>query len=257
MKIVILEDNQIELSLIKEALNEGVIGSNIELSITTFHSGEELFGDDSALKQSIDLFLLDIEMGEMNGIDVAKKLRISGYKGDIIFLTAFRDFVFEGYNVHAFNYLVKPLDKAVFFKCLTEIESKRHANCYIYRNKQQESIAIPYPEIISFSVNRHYVDIATADKTFEQYINLNALINLLPNQFVQVHRSCIINLAHVYKFSQNKVYLSNSTNIEVGRTYLKKFKQQYLDYSTRFNRNGDFYNDSAYEHNSKPSFLND
>ncbi len=240
MKIVILEDNQIEYKKIKMALNEWVKNYNIELKLFHYTSGENFFEDNTNYDPNTDLFLLDIEMNEMNGIDVAKHLRILNYKGDIIFLTAFKDFVFEGYNVHAFNYLVKPLDNKLFFQCLTEIENKRHANSYTYRNKQQIPISIPYPAIISFSVSRHYVYITTRNETFEQYINLNTLIDILPRQFVQVNRSCIVNLTHIQKLSQNKVYLSNGCITEVGRTYFKNFKNQYLQYITRFNRNGDY-----------------
>lgn len=237
MRIVVLEDNIIEYDKIKNSLENWAENYDIELFLSHFQSGESFFDDPNNYNSETDLFLLDIDMGKMNGIDVAKKLRILDYRGDIIFLTAFKDFVFEGYNVHAFNYLVKPLNEDIFFKCLSEIENKRHADCYIYRNKQQDAVSIPYHEIISFSVNRHYIDITTTKQVYEQYNNLNKIISILPRNFVQVHRSYIINLSHVYKLSQNKIHLSNGSTVEVGRTYLKDFKTQYLQYTTRFNRN--------------------
>lgn len=240
MKIVILEDNRIEYERIKQSLEDWVENYDIELSLLHFENAESFFNDPQNYSPNIDLFLLDIEMGNMNGIEAAKRLRLLDYKGDIIFLTAFKDFVFEGYNVHAFNYLLKPLNNDIFFRCLSEIEKKRHSNCYIYRNKQQITVSIPYHEIISFSVNRHYVDITTTKTVYTQYNNLNTIINSLPRQFVQVHRSYIINLSHVFKFSQNKIHLSNGSTVEVGRTYLKNFKTQYLQYTTRFNRNEEF-----------------
>lgn len=149
MKIVILEDNRIEYERIKQSLEEWVENYDIELSLLHFENAESFFNDPKNYSPNIDLFLLDIEMGNMNGIEAAKRLRLLDYKGDIIFLTAFKDFVFEGYNVHAFNYLLKPLNNDIFFRCLSEIEKKRHSNCYIYRNKQQITVSIPYHEIIS------------------------------------------------------------------------------------------------------------
>ena len=236
MQIVILEDNNIEYVKIKNSLKEWAENNDLEIFLSHFQSGESFFEDPNNYNPKTDLFLLDIEMGEMNGMDVAKKLRYLDYSGDIIFLTAFKDFVFDGYNVHAFNYLVKPLNKDILFKCLSEIDSKHHAACYIYRNKQQDVVSIPYHEIISFSVNRHYIDITTTGQVYEQYNNLNKIISILPRNFVQVHRSYIINLSHVYKLSQNKIYLSNGSTVEVGRTYLNDFKTKYLQYTTRFNQ---------------------
>lgn len=235
MKIVILEDNHIELINTKEAIGEWADCYNLDIYIESYPSGELFFNNNSNYDSSTDLFLLDIEMGKQSGIEVAKKLRLLGYNGNIIFLTAHRDFVFEGYNVHAFNYLMKPLEKEIFFKCLSEIENNRHASSYTYRDKQKRIVSIPYTEIISLSVNRHSVDITTSKETYAQYINLNTIKNTLPKQFVQVHRSCIINLAHVYKISQNKVFLSNGSNIEIGRSYSKDFKTRFLQYTTRFN----------------------
>lgn len=59
-------------------------------------------------------FFLDIQMGQMNGIEVAKRLRESGYQGIIVFLTAFREYVFRGYEVRALNYLLKPVKENTF-----------------------------------------------------------------------------------------------------------------------------------------------
>ena len=238
MKIVVLEDNHIEYIKIENALDEWGQYFDINLDIAHYTSGEQFFNNVYNYDSSTDLFILDIEIGIMNGIDVAKKLRLLDYHGDIIFLTAFKDFVFEGYNVHAFNYLVKPLNKPLFFRCLNEIERKHNLKSYVFRDKQKLIVSIPYQDIISFSVSRHYVYISTISNTYEQYVNLNALLCTLPNIFIQVHRSCIVNLMHIQKISHNKVFLSNGSFSEIGRTYQKQLKSNYLQYMTRFNRNG-------------------
>lgn len=57
-----------------------------------------------------DVYFLDISLKEENGVDIAKKLRAHNYKGHIIFLTGFQEYVFEGYSVRALDYLLKPID---------------------------------------------------------------------------------------------------------------------------------------------------
>lgn len=234
MIIVVLENDLVEYQKIYKAILEWGIERDIDYDIFHYQSGESFFSDTSHYDASTELFLLDIEMNQMNGIEVAKKLRMHNYKGDIIFLTAHKEYVFEGYQVHALNYLLKPVDKTKLFSCLSEIEEKYHGNCYTYKDKEQDNISIPYSSILYISVNRHYVYIYTAEKTYEQYTNLNALIQKLPYHFVQVHRSYIVNLQHIQKYSNGKIHLSDGGSLEVGRTYLKEFKNRYFRYVTRF-----------------------
>ena len=99
-------------------------------------------------------------MKEINGIEVAKRLRKEGCTRPILFLTAFREYVFYGYDVRAMHYLIKPVEKEALFLCLDEIAADLKGSFYLYRNKG-EIIHIPYQEIITFSGNRHYIDILT------------------------------------------------------------------------------------------------
>ena len=77
-------------------------------------------------------------------------------------------------------------------------------------------------------MNRHYVDITTKNSVYNQHINLSELLKILPNEFVQVHRSYIINMGHVFSVTHNKIYLSNNTIIDIGRTYASPFKKEFL-----------------------------
>ena len=84
--------------------------------ITEYCSGEEFFSQNNTdTYKRFSVFFLDIQMKEMSGLDVAKKLRKEGYTGPIIFLTAFREYVFHGYEVHALNYLLKPVKEEPLF----------------------------------------------------------------------------------------------------------------------------------------------
>ena len=141
MKIVILEDNKIELEEIKKTINIWSFDQDVHTNISTYHSGEEYFHQNQSFDYDTDLFLLDIEMGDINGITVAEKLRSMDFRGYIIFLTANREYVFEGYNVHAFHFLTKPLNKELFFKCLTEIQTEKVLNVISSMTSQTVSLS--------------------------------------------------------------------------------------------------------------------
>lgn len=240
LTISILEDQPIEIEHLKSILNKWSLQAKCELEIFEYFSGEEFFKkNDKTTYQAFSAFLLDIQMSGMTGLDVAKKLRKEGYQGAIIFLTAFREYVFHGYEVHAMNYLLKPVKAAPLFLCLNEIAKDLYGNSYLYRNKQ-EIVSIPYKDILSFSSSMHYVDILTVSEHFCQYTTLNRIIEYLPQEFIRTHKSCIVNMTHIYKISGSTIVLSNHMTIPIGRSYMKNVITAFTAYSTRFDDRGDF-----------------
>lgn len=240
LTISILEDQPIEAEHLILILNKWSFQAKCELEISKYFSGEDFFDKNNPTAyQAVSVFFLDIQMKEMNGLDVAKKLRKEGYNGPIIFLTAFREYVFYGYEVHAMNYLLKPVKEAPLFLCLDEITKDLCGNSYLYRNKQ-DIINIPYKDILSFSSSLHYIDILTVSEHFCQYTTLNKIIEYLPQEFIRTHKSYIVNMTHIYKMSGSTIVLSNHMTIPLGRSYIKSVISAFTAYSTRFDSRGDF-----------------
>lgn len=239
LKIVILEDKKSELAHLIQVLNDWSISRKFHIEILSYSSGEELFEKNKDnITEDIAVFLLDIQMKKINGIDVAKVLRKNGYEGDIIFLTSFREYVFKGYEVHALNYLLKPVEAKSLYLCLDEIAKKLTGNAYVYRYKQ-EIITIPYKDIISFSSSLHSVDILTTKGTFQQYSTLNAILGHLPGEFIRIHKSCIVNIAHINKITKNVISLSNHKNATIGRVYMTDVLEAFANYAMRFDDIGE------------------
>lgn len=234
LKIAILEDTKNELTHLMQHLKNWSLYRKHDIEISVYSSGEEFFEkNENYISQNIDVFFLDIQMKKLSGIDVAKVLRNNGYEGDIIFLTSFREYVFKGYEVHALNYLLKPVVAKSLYLCLDEIAKKLTGNSYVYRYRQ-EIIAIPYKDIISFSSNLHSIDILTKKDTFQQYSTLNAIIGHLPSEFIRIHKSCIVNIAHINKITKNIVSLSNRKTASIGRVYMSDVHEAFANYIMRF-----------------------
>ena len=90
--------------------------------IYEFSSGEELL---ASYPQSLDVLLLDITMGQLNGIETAKEIRSFDSTVDIIFLTSLMEFMQEGYVVRAYRYLLKPLDDKKVLKHVMSCSEER------------------------------------------------------------------------------------------------------------------------------------
>lgn len=241
MRITILEDSSIEANRLKSGIRKYGQQYDWEIEIDEYKSGEDYFASNSDSQSLLSsAFFLDIQMGQMNGIDVAKRLRASGYNGIIVFLTAFREYVFRGYEVKALNYLLKPLKENTLFLCLDEIAKELSNNTYLYRNKQ-EIVSIPYTDILTFSSRLHYVDILTVSGTcYEQMSTLNKIIVHLPNEFIRTHRSYIVNMAHIYRITPGTIELSNHMTTPIARNCSKDVISAFAKYTTRFDISGEF-----------------
>ena len=109
VKIGICDDEPEMRKPLRQILEQVLQLQGVEYLISESESGEELTAGISCL--DIDILFLDIEMRSLDGIETAKLLRRKGMKGIIIFVTAYPDFVFQGYEVHAFHYILKPYRK--------------------------------------------------------------------------------------------------------------------------------------------------
>lgn len=241
MKITILEDSTVEADRLKNGIRKYGQQYDWDIEIDEYKSGEDYFVNNPNIHSiQSTAFFLDIQMGKMNGIDVAKRLRASGYNGIIVFLTAFREYVFRGYEVRALNYLLKPVKENILFLCLDEIAKELSNNTYIYRNKQ-EIVSIPYTDILTFSSRLHYVDILTVSgKCYEQMSTLNKIIVHLPSEFIRTHRSYIVNMAHIYRITSGTIELSNHMTTPIARSYSKDVIGAFVKYTTRFDTSGEF-----------------
>ncbi len=231
--ITILEDTKKEREHLSEILDIWSQEKNFVIEKKIYNSVESYLRTTEIPKDNSNLFILDIQMGQISGIVFAHRLRSEGFSGHIIFLTAFREYVFHGYEVHAFNFLLKPVDVNALYKCLDEVSDTLAGHFYCYRNKS-ETLLIPHKDILCFSSVRHSIEITTTSGLYIQYAALNNIINFLPRKFVRVHKSHIVNLAHIYKINGNIISLSNQLTLEIGPSYFKQVHNAFASYTSRF-----------------------
>ena len=127
LKIAICDDEKKLRRDLRNLLAVQMELTGMDYAIQEFDCGESLLAACDAAEQ-IDILFLDIEMPGSDGMTTAKLLRQSGCKMIIIFVTAYPDFVFQGYEVHAFHYILKPYEEAkireVLSKAIQEISGQ-------------------------------------------------------------------------------------------------------------------------------------
>ncbi len=227
--VTIIEDEAPHAMQLKQLLENWSKQNNISISIRHYFNDKDF----SEIKYDEDeLFFIDIELGSANGMDIAKRLRKDGFCGNIIFLTAFSEYVFDGYHVQALDYLLKPISEKKLEQCMKPILRNMEGSYHVYRTKT-ETVKIPYNKILAFTSFRHYVDIITQvdDKQtcYRQKITLRNLQNQLPKEFVRCHRTIIININKVMKLTCKDITLSDNSVYPVSESYLEHVRKAFSE----------------------------
>jgi len=193
-----------------------------------FNSGEELL--ENYLKDT-DILLLDIQMGIINGMDTARKIRTLDEDVEIIFITSLIEYALEGYEVRAYRYLIKPVKyddlKEYIINCIKEVDIK---NKYIMVKEQGSRIKIDINEITYIEVQKENLTIHTLNQIYKikgTISNIEKEINC--SRFCRCHKSFLVNLEHVKSIKQYASILENSEEVPVSRYRFKETKDKFFD----------------------------
>ncbi|MBU2115682.1 MAG: LytTR family transcriptional regulator DNA-binding domain-containing protein [Gammaproteobacteria bacterium] len=209
-----------------------------------------------------DLIFLDIEMPGKSGFELIKQLQPE-FCPAIIFVTAFHQYAVKAFEVRALDYLLKPVKQERLAEAIARVTANRAqqpnkahilevadivqqagtarpAETTTYRIEQEKLLIqdghhpaqlIPYRDILWIDAAGDYMCVHTRDETFVMRARMKSLINeVLPDGFIRIHKSTIVNLQHVAKLeplinSEYKLTLVNNKALKVSRTYSKQLKE--------------------------------
>ncbi len=239
MKIAICDDDKPELLRISRLAHE-YLSSGFTESLPEIHSFESSLKLLEQLESGIhfDLFLLDVIMPNLNGIQLANEIRKMDEVAKIIFLTSSSEFAVESYSVGAFNYLIKPIQRPQLFSVL-----EKAGNDIISDLKQ--FIVVKTPSTLSkvFLHELIYVEVIGRTVCFHQKggARVESIITisqvkaalLIDKRFIQPHRSYIVNLDYVQKLSPDGFTTKDGQFIPISRNVFKEVKQAYINHCFR------------------------
>ena len=170
-----------------------------------------------AQESDYDILLLDIEMGAMDGVTMAKQLRKSNDPVQIIFITGYSDYISEGYEVAALHYLMKPVKEEKLWAVLDRAAGKIAKNeKVLHFSLGGEMVRIPVYRIRYADVFGNYVTIhAQSDVTVK--MTLGELEKQLDDRFYRVGRSVLVNLTQISRVTKGEIRLSDGTSLPLPR----------------------------------------
>jgi two-component system LytT family response regulator len=185
---------------------------------------------------NIDLLLLDINMPDLDGLALAKKLN---HKPIIIFTTAYPNYAIEGFKADALDYLLKPFSYTEFlrsaekarrqYQLLNSNPTPQPTQLFVKSGYQMVKINVQ--QITHIESRSEYVRIYTTDN--KPVMTLGSLKNIedkLPlKQFMRIHRSYIVNLKHVTQVEKNIVIVTGNAKLHLGEQFKEQFKKYIAD----------------------------
>ena len=231
ISIAIVDDNQNFAQMLIHEIEVWASEKGHSVRIK-YMTSPEVFLAELSDNNTWNAILLDVSMPEMNGIEVAKKIRKQNTIIPIVFISGFMQYCTEGYEVNALRYLDK---NAVNFR-----EKLNECMCYVMKiieanddsalllQTKNTSMQIPYKETMYFEAMNHNIEIHTVSTTFTVRRTLQSIKEELPDRFIFSTRSYCVNLQHVIAVMQNYIVLTDKSTLPLSRQYRDEVMQAFL-----------------------------
>lgn len=215
-KIAICDDSDADRQYVLNMVRAWAAAAGHLVHTDAFASAES-FLFHYAQESDYDILLLDIEMGAMDGVTMAKQLRKSNDTVQIIFITGYPDYISEGYEVAALHYLMKPVKEEKLWAVLDRAAGKIAKNeKVLHFSLGGEMVRIPVYRIRYADVFGNYVTIhAQSDVTVK--MTLGELEKQLDDRFYRVGRSVLVNLTQISRVTKGEIRLSDGTALPLPR----------------------------------------
>jgi len=236
MHIAVCDDEQYQLDFTVKLLEEYREKALPSLRWTTFLTGGALL---TAMEQGqyFDAILLDIFMLDLNGMEVARYIRSVNSTVHLLFITSSTDFAVESYRVKASDYLVKPLTAASLYASLDKLVDQLalpDEQGLVVRDNDGGLSKVLFSRLVCIEAMGHstvlYRSNGSSVQVPQAFSNLADKLSQR-QEFIQVHRSYMINLRYVHRITKNEVFLLNGTSLPLSRSHQPTVAQRFMDYA--------------------------
>lgn len=231
IRCVIIDDNQKELNQISSAITKLGHGTDYSFSVDSFSSFSQL-----DLSERYNLYILDIDMPEISGFQIAGKIYERYPDAVIIFCTNHDDLVFDSFKLDAFYFVRKSFLKDDLSAALQKfIRSFVSDHSFYLLKTRTEVIKLPYQDILYFEVSGNDLYIHLSDGTeYSERRSISSILDFIPqNTFIRIDKNFLINMKYISGISENKLYLSTGKEFKIPKAKIGFVKSEYVNYLMR------------------------
>lgn len=234
MTICYCEDESAQAKVFSIKIDQWAKNKNIAVHTDLFESAEEyLF---KAEQNTYDVIFLDISMRGQNGMELARKIREKEKDVVLVFVTSDASYVFDGYEVGAYRYLMKPVDEKKLWEILDYARMQREVEeeNYILVKKDSQSVRVNLNDVLYMEAQKHYVNLYLED---QESINIKTVFTKLLQEMQEksdtvlaTHRSYAVNIEKVVRIGRTECVLADGSVIPVSRSFYKEVNEAFIRY---------------------------
>lgn len=231
MKIAIVDDETGEQEIIAKYIGEWA-KANHELTEFSFFESSEAFLFAWEDDKDYALLVLDIEMGEINGLELAKRIRLEDQGIPILFVTGYDEYMQYGYDVAALHYLLKPVHREKLFQALDKLGEREEAAKSLIVNAEHEVRRIPVRAVFYVEADGHGSILHTAEGAVPVKESFGEMEKqLLPaGEAIKCHRAYLVNLRYVSAIRNAELILDHGERLPIARSRMKDVQSAFLRY---------------------------
>lgn len=227
--IAVCDDEVMECSRMATKIRGILDEMEVPCTIRQFYSGRELLQS----SETFDIIFLDIIMDGLDGMRTARLVREEAFDKLLVFISASRDYVFDAYDVEAFQYLLKPVEdkklKSVLRKAVRKTEERSQAFIIVSRERQKKKLFLN--DIYYFEIRGRMIDAHGRGGIFSYYEQIGILERELQGKgFVRCHKSYLVNLKYVDVYNRQELVLDNGERIAIAKRRYEVFCEAILKY---------------------------
>lgn len=229
LKIAIVDDEYDQIQEINQVVSGFFTEKKITISIDLFTNGEDLLNATAMY----DIIFLDIQMGGIDGIETAQKLRINNKRTALFYVTSYSDYVLKSMSLHPFAFIVKPYSKDEIYKNLEDyIEFTNNMSTesiieYFKFQYEKQLIKINIDEICYFHyIGNRIIEIVTKTRKYQISDSISKLFETLNHKiFLMPEQSFIVNIEHISRIDgkDKTLVMKNGCIIPIARRKYTEF----------------------------------
>lgn len=234
MRVAICDDEKPMQTILENLLDEFGRLRNIDISIDKFDNGHDLLR--VLNEKEYEIVFMDHQMQDIDGMETSRLIRSRNTDCVIIFVSAFPEVAVDSYEVNAFRFIVKLINKEKLFKAIDDhLRSIDYDNLLIL-NTNDGKWKIKMSDIIYAEAKGKHTIVRTAQKSFEINIHMKKIEDKLPSEkFCRCQRAYIAGFAHINNHTNAEIIFDNGERAQIGKAYYSKFKNAFQEYIMRFN----------------------